>query len=124
MNNLRRLIGCIACSAVLAGCATTRPATGPPAPAPWEQRLANLQQASTWQLQGRAAVALGKQGWQASLDWRQHAEVRLRSNARSTGAALNAAVGTHSDRNVVAQVHELETGLQLVIAVGSASQNM
>ena len=74
MNNLRRLIGCIACSAVLAGCATTRPATGPPAPAPWEQRLANLQQASTWQLQGRAAVALGKQGWQASLDWRQHAE--------------------------------------------------
>src|ERR1700691_3800377 len=74
MNNLRRLIGCIACAAVLAGCATTRPATGAAAPAPWEQRLANLQQASTWQLQGRAAVALGKQGWQASLDWRQHAD--------------------------------------------------
>jgi outer membrane lipoprotein LolB len=50
------------------------------APVPWEQRLLDLQHASTWQLDGRAAVAVGTQGWQASLNWRQHgadAEVHL-----------------------------------------------
>ena len=30
-----------------------------------------LQHAADWQLDGRAAVALGKQGWQASLNWQQ-----------------------------------------------------
>ena len=34
----------------------------------------DLQHASAWQLDGRAAVALGKQGWQASVDWRQRGE--------------------------------------------------
>ena len=43
-----------------------------PAPAPWDQRLADLQRANAWQLDGRAAVAVGTQGWQASLNWRQH----------------------------------------------------
>ena len=32
---------------------------------------ANLQHAQAWQLDGRAAAAVGTQGWQASLDWRQ-----------------------------------------------------
>lgn len=56
---------------------TTRPAL---APAPWDQRLAELQHANAWQLDGRAAVAVGTQGWQASLNWRQNgvaAEVHL-----------------------------------------------
>ena len=35
---------------------TTRPAL---APAPWDQRLALLQHANAWQLDGRAAVAVG-----------------------------------------------------------------
>jgi outer membrane lipoprotein LolB len=50
------------------------------APAPWERRLLELQHATTWQLDGRAAVAVGTQGWQASLNWRQRgadAEVHL-----------------------------------------------
>ncbi|MDB6085750.1 MAG: outer rane lipoprotein LolB [Gammaproteobacteria bacterium] len=47
---------------------TTRPAL---APAPWDQRSAELQRAIDWQLDGRAAVAVGTQGWQASLNWRQ-----------------------------------------------------
>jgi outer membrane lipoprotein LolB len=47
---------------------TTRPVL---APVPWEQRLAELQHANAWQLEGRAAVAVGTQGWQASLNWRQ-----------------------------------------------------
>jgi outer membrane lipoprotein LolB len=46
----------------------------------WEQRVSELQHASSWQLDGRAAVALGTQGWQATLNWRQmdiFAEVHL-----------------------------------------------
>jgi outer membrane lipoprotein LolB len=42
--------------------------------------MAQLQQASGWRLDGRAAAAVGTQGWQASLDWRQDgllAEVHL-----------------------------------------------
>ena len=61
------LVHCIA----LAACVSTRPAL---APAPWERRLADLQHTSSWQLDGRAAVALNTQGWQASLNWRQHGE--------------------------------------------------
>jgi outer membrane lipoprotein LolB len=63
----------VACGALLGGCAhqEIRPPTAP-APAPWDQRLAELEHKSAWQLDGRAAVALGQQGWQASLDWRQN----------------------------------------------------
>jgi outer membrane lipoprotein LolB len=50
---------------------TTRPVRAPAAPAAWEWRSLALQQAQAWQLDGRAAVAVGTQGWQASLDWRQ-----------------------------------------------------
>jgi len=75
MFGLRGLLAAVAGCAVLAGCATLRPAPAlAPAPAPWDQRMADLQHASAWQLGGRAAVALGKQGWQASLDWRQQGE--------------------------------------------------
>jgi outer membrane lipoprotein LolB len=66
---VRRLVALLACCAALAACVTTHPAL---APAPWEQRLAALQHANAWQLDGRAAVAVGTQGWQASLNWRQH----------------------------------------------------
>jgi outer membrane lipoprotein LolB len=62
----------------LAACATVRP---PPQPSvKWEQRVGELQHAAGWQLDGRAAVALGSQGWQATLNWRQSgmfAEVHL-----------------------------------------------
>jgi outer membrane lipoprotein LolB len=46
----------------------------------WEERAAALQKLGSWQLDGRAAVAVGTQGWQATLDWRQReglAEVHL-----------------------------------------------
>jgi outer membrane lipoprotein LolB len=33
--------------------------------------VSELQNAGDWQLDGRAAVALGTQGWQATLNWRQ-----------------------------------------------------
>jgi outer membrane lipoprotein LolB len=73
MRRALTLIGCCA----LAACATTR--TVPPS-TEWEQRAGELQRASAWQLDGRAAVALGTQGWQATLIWRQTdngAEVHL-----------------------------------------------
>jgi outer membrane lipoprotein LolB len=73
MRRTLMLLGCCA----LAACATTRvvaPST------PWERRAGELQSADDWQLDGRAAVALGQQGWQATLTWRQtdnSAEVHL-----------------------------------------------
>jgi outer membrane lipoprotein LolB len=65
---------------LLAACATTRPpappaALPPAAAAPWEQRVADLQSWTEWNLAGRAAVAYGKQGWQASLAWTQSGSV-------------------------------------------------
>lgn len=56
----------LVCCAGLSACLTTRQA-----PAPWDQRMAALQHSTLWQLDGRAAVAVGTQGWQASLNWRQ-----------------------------------------------------
>jgi outer membrane lipoprotein LolB len=76
---MRRALLLVFCSA-LAACVSTRPAA-PAAPAvPWEQRVTELQHAAGWQLDGRAAVAVGQQGWQATLNWRQSgifAEVHL-----------------------------------------------
>jgi outer membrane biogenesis lipoprotein LolB len=70
---MRRLLGVLVCFAALAGCATVRHAPHPfGAPAPWDERLTQLERAEVWQLDGRAAAALGQQGWQASLTWRQN----------------------------------------------------
>jgi outer membrane lipoprotein LolB len=61
------------CAAALAGCASLRPPAAPlGAPAAWNERMAQLEHAKSWQLEGRAAAALGQQGWQASLNWRQN----------------------------------------------------
>jgi outer membrane lipoprotein LolB len=63
---------CFAALAALAGCATLRHAPQPSgAPARWNERITQLEHAPSWQLDGRAAAALGQQGWQASLGWRQ-----------------------------------------------------
>jgi outer membrane lipoprotein LolB len=78
---VRRLLLILLCSTVLTACVTTRRAPAPAAAtAGWEQRVAVLQKLGSWQLDGRAAVAVGTQGWQASLNWRQRqnsAEVHL-----------------------------------------------
>ena len=75
---MRRALSMLLCCAVLGGCVTARHAL-PPASA-WEQRVAALQGLDSWRLDGRAAVAVGTQGWQASLNWRERgdaAEVHL-----------------------------------------------
>src|SRR3984957_19933179 len=69
---MRRALLILSCSAVLTACVTTR-APGPPA-AGWEQRVIELQSLSSWQLDGRAAVAVGTQGWQATLNWQERGE--------------------------------------------------
>ena len=76
---MRRAIPLIFCCSALAACVTPHPAAGP-AWAPWDQRVTQLQHAAAWQMDGRAAAAVGGQGWQASLSWRQSgptAEVHL-----------------------------------------------
>lgn len=68
---MRRFLVLLVCCAASTACVTTRPAPAPAAPVPWDRRLVDLQHANAWQLEGRAAVAVGTQGWQATLNWRQ-----------------------------------------------------
>jgi outer membrane lipoprotein LolB len=67
-RNLGKLISIAVCCALLTACLTSRSKL---APLPWNQRLNNLQHVISWQLDGRAAVVVGTQGWQASLNWQQ-----------------------------------------------------
>jgi outer membrane lipoprotein LolB len=60
----------LACALLLTGCKTVQVHTTAPL-TPWDERATALAHARTWQLDGRAAAALGQEGWQASLDWRQ-----------------------------------------------------
>lgn len=55
----------------LSACVATRAPPQVLAPVAWELRLPALQQAGEWALDGRAAASIGKQGWQASLAWKQ-----------------------------------------------------
>jgi outer membrane lipoprotein LolB len=70
---MRGLVVMVVCSVLLAACVTSRRAAAPPASG-WEQRVVALQGLESWQLDGRAAVAVGTQGWQATLNWQQHGE--------------------------------------------------
>ena len=70
---MRPLWAVLLCCGALSACVTVRP-TRPSVGVPWDQRLVDLQRADTWQLAGRAAVAVGTQGWQASLDWQQRGD--------------------------------------------------
>ena len=82
------------CAALLAACVTTRQA--PPAPAAaWEMRVGDLQKAAQWQLAGRAAVAVGDQGWQATLNWQQQeAATELRLSGPFGAGAVVLTTGT------------------------------
>ncbi len=68
---MRRVLLMLSCCAALAACVTSRPALKP---SEWAQRLGNLQETESWQLDGRTAVAVGKQGWQATMNWRQRGQ--------------------------------------------------
>ncbi len=59
----------LACSAMtlLAACVHLPP----PALVPWALRLPQLEKETSWHMQGRAAVAVGAQGWQAHIDWQE-----------------------------------------------------
>jgi outer membrane lipoprotein LolB len=71
---MRRLFFILLGCAVLASCATTRRVLPVQPAAGWEQRVAELQRLTSWQVDGRAAVAVGTQGWQATLNWQQRGE--------------------------------------------------
>jgi outer membrane lipoprotein LolB len=66
-----RLIIAGCCLIALSACVTRPPLQRPAGE--WSSRAQALQHANSWTLQGRAAVAVASQGWQASLDWRQSA---------------------------------------------------
>src|SRR5258708_17769600 len=59
----------LVCCCALSACVTTRPL---PPSAEWLARVSELQNAGDWRLDGRAAVAPGTPGWQATLNWRQN----------------------------------------------------
>jgi outer membrane lipoprotein LolB len=116
---MRKFLWLVGMGVLLSACMTTRRAPLSPspgaAPAAWEQRLPALQQLAAWKLDGRAAVAVGNQGWQASLDWQERgplAEVHLAGpfgvgaltlKRTPEGLSLNGAPPSDA---VVAQVQE------------------
>jgi outer membrane lipoprotein LolB len=69
-----RLVAVLCGLALLSACVGLRPGNRPLAPVPWATRVADLQHLASWQLDGRAAAAVGSQGWQASLNWRQRGD--------------------------------------------------
>src|SRR5580658_3013567 len=74
LPDMRSWLPLLACVSLLVGCKTTQ--LQPTVPlVPWDERVTALEHARTWELDGRAAAALGQQGWQASLDWRQKGSV-------------------------------------------------
>src|SRR5258708_8806892 len=95
----------LVCCCALSACVATRPL---PPSAEWLARVSELQNAGDWRLDGRAAVALGTQGWQATLNWRQtdkNAEVHLAGpfglgalglKPSTEGLSLNRAPPNHS----------------------------
>jgi len=70
---VRRTALLLLCCGLLAACAATR--LRPTSAAPWEERAGALQSLGSWQLDGRAAVAVGTQGWQATLNWQQRSDL-------------------------------------------------
>jgi outer membrane lipoprotein LolB len=107
-----RSVAIVGCCALLVACATTRPAKSS---LQWQQRLGELQGSHSWSMGGRAAVALGTQGWQASMDWHQggpYSEVHLSGpfgvgavvlKQAADGLSLN---GAPPSEAVLAQVRE------------------
>jgi outer membrane lipoprotein LolB len=86
---MRRALSLLLICTVLGACVSTRRAPAPLQES-WQQRAAELQKLDAWQLDGRAAVAVDTQGWQASLNWRQRGdatEVHL-SGPLGVGALL------------------------------------
>jgi outer membrane lipoprotein LolB len=67
-STMRKHVLILFICAALAACVTSRPKL---APLPWNQRASNLQHVISWQMDGRAAVVVGTQGWQASMTWHQ-----------------------------------------------------
>lgn len=73
-----RVIFLLSLICLLGACASTP--TVPQNLPPWSDRLHQLQQMRQWDLEGRAAAAVGTQGWQAHLSWQQQpqdAQVQL-----------------------------------------------
>lgn len=113
---------------LLAGCAARPPLPEPAAEAAWLAHRASLQALTHWQVQGRAAVRAGEEGWTAHFDWQQqgeHYRIRLRGPFGQGAVELRGnAAGVwleRSDRPAVfardpETLLERETGWRLPVA--------
>lgn len=109
---MRRALALFVYCAALSACVTTRPV---PHGASWDQRFAELQRQGGWQMNGRVAVAVGTEGWQASLTWHEqgpNADVHLAGpfgvgavvlHKSPAGVTLD---GAPSGTDVIAQLQE------------------
>ena len=72
---MRYAAGLLGLTALAAGCATapSLPPVENPA-ATWQSRQTELRPITTWQIQGRLAMRMGEEGWQASLNWVREGE--------------------------------------------------
>jgi outer membrane lipoprotein LolB len=71
MRNRAGFAGLLLGLAVLAGCATTRPAIDLPAIDSWESRNTVLGNVREWEFRGRVAVKAGDEGFNAKFAWTQ-----------------------------------------------------
>lgn len=72
MRQRTRAIWAAALAAVLLAACATVPPKVPGVSAPWPERRARLQALSSFELNGKLAVASANEGFNAHIDWQQH----------------------------------------------------
>ena len=100
---------------VLAGCATRVPVPESDKAEQWEQHLAKLSKVEDWFFKGRIAIQLQKEGFSASLHWRQSQQdylLRLiaplgRGTFELKGNGQEVSLKTAEDRVIQADTPEL-----------------
>ena len=97
MRSSLRAAGLLLGTALLAGCATTRPSVDLPDIEAWDSRTAVLGEVREWEFRGRVAVKAGDEGFNGEFDWLQDGDafratvggplgvgtVRIEGNGRS-----------------------------------------
>lgn len=107
---------------LLAGCETLAPRVDGPADLQaWEARRDWLQELDRWRLEGRVAIAMQDDGWNANLDWTQageHLEVNFSGplgvgSARVAGTPAQLEVHTADGEHFVTTDPEIDLYWQL-----------
>ncbi|MGR3912970.1 MAG: lipoprotein insertase outer membrane protein LolB [Gammaproteobacteria bacterium] len=104
----------LACAALLAGCATPRPAAPPDAPPEvlWQQRMEKIAAISGWRIKGRIAFQSGDEGGSASLLWtrrREHQQIELYAPFGAGRMRIEAAPGRALLRDAAGDIIEADS---------------